>query len=115
MEKQQDLHSCLVVWRGQDFVVEMNPSATLKELGEKLQELTNVEADTLRLLVPMEKSSKLLYPFSDEHSCLSLESASVFKVPKLISIWFAWYPMHVLLNFRICLEIGFRFAIMKKN
>ncbi|KAL0301748.1 UNVERIFIED_CONTAM: hypothetical protein Sradi_6451600 [Sesamum radiatum] len=57
----------------------MNPSASLKELGEKLQELTKVKADTLRLLVPMEKSSKMLYPFSNEHSCLSLGSASVLK------------------------------------
>ncbi|KAI3465599.1 hypothetical protein Pfo_022262 [Paulownia fortunei] len=79
MEQQHGLHSCLVIWRGQKFVVEMNRSATLKELGEKLQELTNVKADTLRLLVPMEKSSKLLYPFSDEHSCLSLDSTSVLK------------------------------------
>ncbi|KAK4420563.1 hypothetical protein Salat_2006700 [Sesamum alatum] len=79
MEQQQELHSCSVIWRGQKFVVEMNPSAPLKELGEKLQELTNVKADTLRLLVPMEKSSKLLYPFANEHSCLSLASASVLK------------------------------------
>ncbi|KAK6142446.1 hypothetical protein DH2020_022794 [Rehmannia glutinosa] len=78
MEQRQE-HSCLVVWRGQKFVVEMNRSATFKELGEKLQELTNVKADTLRLLVPMEKSSKLLYPFSDEHSCLSLDSTLVLK------------------------------------
>ncbi|KAL0327974.1 UNVERIFIED_CONTAM: hypothetical protein Scaly_2230000 [Sesamum calycinum] len=79
MEQQQDLHSCSVIWRGQKFAVEMNSSASLKELGEKLQELTNVKADTLRLLVPMEKSSKMLYPFSNEHSCLSLGSASVLK------------------------------------
>ncbi|KAL0311279.1 UNVERIFIED_CONTAM: hypothetical protein Sangu_2422600 [Sesamum angustifolium] len=79
MEQQQDLHSCSVIWRGQKFAVEMNPSASLKELGEKLQELTNIKADTLRLLVPMEKSSKMLYPFSNEHSCLSLGSASLLK------------------------------------
>ncbi|KAL0405265.1 UNVERIFIED_CONTAM: hypothetical protein Slati_3840400 [Sesamum latifolium] len=79
MEQQQELHSCSVIWRGKKFVVEMNPSAPLKELGEKLQELTNVKADTLRLLVPMEKSSKLLYPFSNEHSSLRLGSASVLK------------------------------------
>ncbi|KAK6142422.1 hypothetical protein DH2020_022770 [Rehmannia glutinosa] len=85
MEQRQE-HSCLVVWRGHKFVVEMNRSATFKELGEKLQELTNVKADTLRLLVPMEKSSKLLYPFSDEHSCLSLDSTLVLKVPKRKSI-----------------------------
>lgn len=79
MERQQDLQSFFVVWRGQKLVVEINPGATLKDLGDKLQELTHVEADTLRLLVPMEKSSKLLYPFSDEHSHMSLESASVLK------------------------------------
>lgn len=82
MEKQQDLQSFFVVWRGQKLIVEINPGATLKDLGDKLQELTHVEADTLRLLVPMEKSSKLLYPFSDEHSHMSLESASVLKVQK---------------------------------
>ncbi|KAL8506848.1 hypothetical protein ACS0TY_017662 [Phlomoides rotata] len=79
MEKQQDLHSCLVVWRGRKIVVEVNSRATLKELGDKLQELTNVEAGTLRLLVPVERRSKLLYPFSDEHSVLSLESTSILK------------------------------------
>lgn len=87
MEKQQDLHSCLVVWRGRKIVVEVNPRATLKELGDKLQELTNVEAGTLRLLVPVERSSRLLYPFSDEHSFLSLESTSILKVPKLLPTW----------------------------
>ncbi|XP_057786523.1 uncharacterized protein LOC131003968 [Salvia miltiorrhiza] len=79
MENQQDLQSFSVVWRGRKLVVEMNLGATLKELGDKLQRLTHVEADTLRLLVPVEKNSKLLYPFSDEHSHLSLESASILK------------------------------------
>ncbi|XP_051135266.1 uncharacterized protein LOC127254282 [Andrographis paniculata] len=79
MEQQQEVQSVLVVWRGQSFVVEMNPSATLKEMGQKLQELTNVEGDTMRLFVPFEKSSKVFYPFSNEHSLLNLESISVFK------------------------------------
>ncbi|KAH6764730.1 hypothetical protein C2S52_013699 [Perilla frutescens var. hirtella] len=79
MEKQLDLQSFLVVWRGRKLVVEINPGATLKELGDKLRDLTHVEADTLRLLVPVEKSSKLMYPFSDEHSHMTLESASILK------------------------------------
>lgn len=82
MEKQQDLQSLSVIWRGQKFVVEMNQGATLKELGDKLRELTHVEADTLRLLVPVEKNSKLLYPFSDEHSRMSLGTASIVKVQR---------------------------------
>lgn len=87
--EQQDSRSCLVLWRGQQFVVVMSPSTTLKEMGEKLQELTNIKADTLRLLIPMEKGSKLLYPFSDEHSSLTLESTSVLKVPKLVLLHIA--------------------------
>lgn len=82
MEKQQDSQGFLVVWRGRRLVIEMNQGATLKELGDKLRELTHVEADTLRLLVPVEKSSKLLYPFSDEHSRMSLESASILQVQR---------------------------------
>ncbi|KAL6561438.1 hypothetical protein OROMI_017039 [Orobanche minor] len=78
MELQHE-KSCLVVWRGREIIVEMNQGATLKELGEKLQELTSVKADTLRLLVPMENSSKMFYPFSDEHSSLRLDSTLVLK------------------------------------
>ncbi|XP_073124427.1 uncharacterized protein [Henckelia pumila] len=77
--QQQESHSCLVTWRGKKFTVEMNQNATLKDLGDQLQTLTNVKADTLRILVPMGKSSTMLYPFSDQHSCLSLEAASVHK------------------------------------
>ncbi|KAL6577497.1 hypothetical protein OROMI_009825 [Orobanche minor] len=79
MEDQLDLQSFSVVWRGRNIVVEMNLGATLKELGDKLQELTHVEPDTLRLLVPVGKNSKLLYPFSEEHSHMNLESASILK------------------------------------
>lgn len=88
MEKKQDLQSFSIFWRGQKFVVEMNLGATLKELGDKLRELTHVEADTLRLLVPVEKNSKLLYPFSDEHSRMSLEMAAILKVQRPLFILF---------------------------
>lgn len=84
MEKRQDLQSFSVFWRGRELVVEMNLGATVKELGDKLQELTHVEADTLRLLVHVDKNSKLLYPFSDEHSHMSLESASILKVHRTL-------------------------------
>ncbi|XP_073028969.1 uncharacterized protein [Primulina eburnea] len=79
MGQQEESHSCLVTWRGQKFTVEINQNATLKDLGDHLQTLTNVKADTLRLLVSTGKSSTMLYPFSDQHSCLSLEAASVHK------------------------------------
>ncbi|XP_075477035.1 uncharacterized protein LOC142518200 isoform X2 [Primulina tabacum] len=79
MGQQEESHSCLVTWRGQKFTVEINQNATLKDLGDHLQTLTNVKADTLRLLVSTGKSSTMLYPFSDKHSCLSLEAASVHK------------------------------------
>ncbi|CAI9090130.1 OLC1v1024834C1 [Oldenlandia corymbosa var. corymbosa] len=68
-----------VTWRGRTFILEMDPSAKLKDLGDRLQELTNVKSDTMRLIVPAKKGSKLLYPFSDEHSNLSLEAASTIE------------------------------------
>lgn len=63
--------------------MEMSSGTTLKELGLKLQELTGVKADTMRLIVPRssEKTSKLLSPFSDEQAFLSLEETSITKVP----------------------------------
>ncbi|GFP96132.1 ubiquitin and wlm domain-containing metalloprotease spcc1442.07c [Phtheirospermum japonicum] len=78
MAQQQEI-ICLVVWTGQKIIVEMSQNATFKELGEKLQEFTNVKADTLRLLVPIENSSKMLYPFSNEHSSLRLDSTLILK------------------------------------
>ncbi|KAB1208766.1 hypothetical protein CJ030_MR6G024802 [Morella rubra] len=61
--------------------MEMSSGTTLKELGLKLQELTGVKADTMRLIVPRssEKTSKLLSPFSDEQAFLSLEETSITK------------------------------------
>ncbi|CAA2993176.1 Hypothetical predicted protein [Olea europaea subsp. europaea] len=81
--EQQDNHSIPVVWRREKFIVDINPDATLKELGNKLQELTHVKADTLRLLVPVDASSKLMYPFSEEHSYLSLKATSVLKAKSI--------------------------------
>ncbi|KAG9132222.1 hypothetical protein Leryth_017074 [Lithospermum erythrorhizon] len=68
-----------IIWRGKKFVFEMNPLATLKDLGCELQKKTNVKTDTMRLIIPVDKTSRLLYPFSDEHSCLSLEAASILE------------------------------------
>lgn len=71
-----------VIWRGNKYMVEMDSGANLKELGDELQKLTDVKSDTMRLIVPQlsGKGSRMLHPFSDEHSCLSLQEASVFMV-----------------------------------
>ncbi|KAK9284353.1 hypothetical protein L1049_023524 [Liquidambar formosana] len=70
-----------VTWRGKKFNVEMSSGATLKEFGYELLKLTSVKADTMRLIVPQSsnKSSKLLNPFSDEHSHLSLQETSILE------------------------------------
>lgn len=82
MEDFKNLHSVRVIWRGNKYVVEMDPDASLKNLGDELQKLTNVKPDTLRLVVPQVsgKGSKLLSPYSEEHSNLSLREASVVEV-----------------------------------
>ncbi|XP_042491779.1 uncharacterized protein LOC122071487 isoform X2 [Macadamia integrifolia] len=79
-EKQSAL-IILVIWRGKKLNVEMESSDTFKEFGHKLQKLTNVKADTMRFLVPrsMDEGSKLFTPFSDEHSSLSLQEASIHE------------------------------------
>ncbi|KAF8391621.1 hypothetical protein HHK36_023927 [Tetracentron sinense] len=81
MEEQQSMTNFMVIWRGKKLNVEMNSGSTLKDFGHKLQKLTNVKADTMRLLIPRssDKSSKLITPFSDEYSSLSLHEASVFE------------------------------------
>ncbi|KAL7000004.1 hypothetical protein U1Q18_001154 [Sarracenia purpurea var. burkii] len=81
MEQRQSTHNISVTWRGRRFILEMNLAVTLKDLGYELQKLTDVKADTMRLIIPQAsgKSSKLLSPFSDEHSCLSLQETSVFE------------------------------------
>ncbi|PSS16113.1 Ubiquitin and WLM domain-containing metalloprotease [Actinidia chinensis var. chinensis] len=81
MQQQQSTHNISVTWRGKQFILEMNSDNTLKDLGRELQKLTDVKADTMRLIVPQasDRSSKLLSPFSDEHSCLSLQETSFFE------------------------------------
>lgn len=68
-----------VTWRGKKFTLEMKHGANLKDLGDQLQQLTSVKVDTLRLIVPTNKGSKMLYPFSDEHSYLPVEAASAIE------------------------------------
>ncbi|CAA0837093.1 Unknown protein [Striga hermonthica] len=82
--EQQQVNSFVVVWRGQKIILEMNSSATFKDFGEKLQELTNVKADTLRLLVPIDNTSKMVHPFTKEHSSLRLDSISLLKGKSII-------------------------------
>ncbi|KDP30833.1 hypothetical protein JCGZ_13776 [Jatropha curcas] len=59
----------------------MNSNASLKDLGDELQKLTDVKPDTMKLIVPQvsSKGSKLLSPFSNEHSQLSLHKASILE------------------------------------
>ncbi|GMI98542.1 hypothetical protein HRI_003523500 [Hibiscus trionum] len=80
MDEQVNMVNVAVIWRGNKYMVEMDSGANLKELGDELQKLTDVKADTLRLIAPQlsGKGSRMLHPFSDEHSCLSLQEASIF-------------------------------------
>lgn len=84
MQQQQDKTDISVTWRGKKFTVPMTSSTTLKEFGESLQKLTDVRADTLKLIVRSNKSSKMLYPFSDEHSSLTLQETPLFQVPWIL-------------------------------
>ncbi|KAL6128538.1 hypothetical protein ACLB2K_071893 [Fragaria x ananassa] len=70
-----------VIWRGNKISVEIDSGSTLKELGHELQRLTNVKADTMRLIVPqlLDKTSRLLSPFSDEHGRLNLRETSILE------------------------------------
>ena len=83
MEQQHSMYNLPVLWRGMKYVVEISSDSTLRDLGEKLLKLTEVQADTMRLIVPQfsSKSSKMLYPFSDEDGFLALHKISIFKVP----------------------------------
>ncbi|KAG7010414.1 hypothetical protein SDJN02_27207 [Cucurbita argyrosperma subsp. argyrosperma] len=60
--------------------------STLRDLGQKLLNLTEVKADTIRLIVPQysSKSSKMFHPFSDEDGYLNLQKISIFKDNKPI-------------------------------
>ncbi|XP_057953623.1 uncharacterized protein LOC131147957 [Malania oleifera] len=79
MQSDQSLLTISVMWRGKKFILDINSSAALKEFGEELQKLTNVKAETMRLIVPQSSSEgpKLLSPFSDEQSHLSLLEISI--------------------------------------
>ncbi|KAL2938756.1 hypothetical protein RDABS01_022205 [Bienertia sinuspersici] len=81
MVQRQSIISVPVVWKGKKFVLEINPEASLKELGEKLLTLTEVKADTIRLIIPQPstKSSRLLMPFSDGHSSIRLQDAGILE------------------------------------
>ncbi|CAN0897516.1 DNA-dependent metalloprotease WSS1 homolog 2 [Linum grandiflorum] len=78
MQEGESMINVAVTWRGKRYEVEIDGGACLKDLGDELQKLTDVEADTMRLIVPQgDKSSKLVYPFSVEHSHLTLLEASI--------------------------------------
>ncbi|CAO2207163.1 unnamed protein product [Urochloa humidicola] len=51
----------------------------MKEFGQLLQDLTSVKPETLKLIVPQSanKGSKLIKPFSDPHSSLTLNEAAI--------------------------------------
>ncbi|KAL6135171.1 hypothetical protein ACLB2K_067399 [Fragaria x ananassa] len=77
----KSVHNVDVIWRGNKISVEIDSGSTLKELGHELQRLTNVKADTMRLIVPqlLDKTSRLLSPFSDEHGHLNLRETSILE------------------------------------
>ena len=97
MQHQSNI-SVHVIWRGEKIVLEISSEASLKELGEELQTLTDVQADTIRLIVPQSttKSSRLLTPFSDEHSTLRLLDTGIEEVfsHSLIPFFFFIYLFH---------------------
>lgn len=99
MQPQSSLLNVSVTWRGKKFVVEMNIGANVKDLGQELQKLTNINEDTMRFIIPQisGRASKLLAPFSAEHAVLSLEEASITEV----------------LPFPYFLSCGLRFNYMK--
>ncbi|XP_077221192.1 zinc metalloproteinase-like protein isoform X2 [Tasmannia lanceolata] len=82
MEEQSNMINLLVIWRGKQLNVEINSNSTIKDFGNKLQKLTNVKPDTMRLLLPRSTStsSKTLAPFLEEHSSLGLQEISVLKL-----------------------------------
>ncbi|RRT67805.1 hypothetical protein BHE74_00024509 [Ensete ventricosum] len=84
MEKSCNI---LVIWRGKQFNVNVNPDSNVKEFGQKLQELTNVRPDTMRLFVPQKnnKGSKMLSPFSNVHSMLSLRESAILEAHMVYS------------------------------
>ncbi|CAJ1965548.1 unnamed protein product [Sphenostylis stenocarpa] len=86
MQPQSSPLNISVTWRGKKFVVEMNTGANVKDLGQELQKLTNINEDTMRFIVPQisGKTSKLLAPFSAENALLSLQEASITEARSII-------------------------------
>ncbi|XP_052734676.1 uncharacterized protein LOC108319791 isoform X3 [Vigna angularis] len=86
MQPQSSLLNVSVTWRGKKFVVEMNIGANVKDLGQELQKLTNINEDTMRFIIPQisGRASKLLAPFSAEHAVLSLQEASITEARSII-------------------------------
>ncbi|XP_038901675.1 uncharacterized protein LOC120088443 [Benincasa hispida] len=86
MEQKHSMYNIPVLWRGTKYMVEISSDSTLRDLGQKLLKLTEVKVDTMRLIVPQfsSKSSKMLYPFSDEDGYLDLQKFSIFKDNKPI-------------------------------
>ncbi|KAL5222448.1 hypothetical protein ABZP36_027161 [Zizania latifolia] len=68
-----------VTWRGRQLDVDADPSCTVKEFGQLLHDLTSVNPETLKLIVPQStnKGSKLITPFSDPYSILTLKEAAI--------------------------------------
>ncbi|KAH7689234.1 Protein involved in sister chromatid separation and/or segregation protein [Dioscorea alata] len=75
----QDIANIMVIWRGRQLNVEVNADSKVKDFGLMLQKLTDIKADTLRLLVPQLKASKMIIPFSDSHSNLTLREVSILE------------------------------------
>ncbi|KAM0941614.1 putative WLM domain, PUB domain, Ubiquitin-like domain superfamily, PUB-like domain superfamily [Dioscorea sansibarensis] len=75
----QSVANIVVIWRGRQLNVEVNADSKVKDFGLMLQKLTNIKADTLRLLVPQSKTSKMIIPFSDSHSNLTLQEVSILE------------------------------------
>ncbi|KAE8808282.1 hypothetical protein D1007_15469 [Hordeum vulgare] len=76
---EQRIARISVTWRGRQLDVDADPRCTIKEFGQLLQDLTNVKPETLKLIVPQSanKGSKLISPFSDTHSSLTLKEAAI--------------------------------------
>ncbi|XP_010440755.1 PREDICTED: uncharacterized protein LOC104724003 isoform X2 [Camelina sativa] len=70
-----------LLWKGNNYSVEIDSGASLKDLGYELRKLTGVTAETLRLIVPRlnGKGSILMLPFSDDHSSLSLQESNIVE------------------------------------
>lgn len=81
MEVEGNMVSIMVIWRDRQLNVEVSPNCNFEELGKKLHSLTNVEPHTMRLLVPQltSKTSKLITPFSAEHSQLYLQEMAIME------------------------------------